>query len=86
VCLGLPGEIVALSERGGLPYARIRFGGVTHEACMAYLPTAAVGDFVLVHVGFAISKLDPEEAARAWAVLSDLGEVAEPPSFEETDP
>jgi hydrogenase expression/formation protein HypC len=78
MCLGLPGEVVSLIDKAGLPFARIRFGGVTHEACMVYLPTAAVGDFVLVHVGFAISKLDPEEAARAWAVLTDLGEVAEP--------
>jgi hydrogenase expression/formation protein HypC len=77
VCLGLPGEVVALEEQHGLRFARVRFGGITHAVCLEYQPTAQVGDYVLVHVGFAIAILDQEAALRAWEVLTDLGEAPE---------
>lgn len=77
MCLGIPGEIVELSEQQGLRYARVRFGGVVRDVCLEYEPDAGVGDFVLVHVGFAISRIDRDEAARAWRVLDDIGQTDE---------
>jgi hydrogenase expression/formation protein HypC len=74
MCLAIPGEIVELRPRDGLRFARVRFGGITREVCLEYQPSAGVGDFVLVHVGFAIATVDRDEAARTWAVLRELGE------------
>ncbi len=77
MCLGIPGEIVDVREENGLRFGRVRFGGITRDVCLAYEPDARPGDFVLVHVGFAIAKLDREEAARAWDILEQLGEATE---------
>ena len=74
MCLAVPGEIVSLHEREGLRFGRVQFGGITREVCLEYQPDSQVGDFVLVHVGFAIATVDAEEAARQWAVLNELGE------------
>jgi hydrogenase expression/formation protein HypC len=73
MCLGVPGEVVEVGEQHGLRFARVRFGGVFREVCLEVLPHAAVGDFVLVHVGFAIATIDSDEAARTWAALEALG-------------
>ena len=77
MCLAVPGKITELREESGVPMARVDFGGVTREACMAYLPEAAVGDYVLVHVGFAITRVDGEEAAKTLATLKELGEISD---------
>jgi hydrogenase expression/formation protein HypC len=77
MCLGIPGEIVDVREEHGLRFGRVRFGGITRDVCLAYEPDARPGDFVLVHVGFAIATLDREEAARTWEILEQLGEVAD---------
>ena len=77
MCLGIPGEIVEVREDKGLRIGRVRFAGITREVCLQYVPEAARGDFVVVHVGFAISKIDPEEAARAYRVLEELGQTGE---------
>ena len=63
MCLAIPGKISALHENFGVPMAKVDFGGITREACLSYVPEARIGDYVLVHVGFAISKVDEEEAA-----------------------
>jgi hydrogenase expression/formation protein HypC len=73
----VPGKIVELVEANGVSMGRLDYGGVTREACMAYLPEAKVGDYVLVHVGFAISRVDEEEAARTLALLREMGELAD---------
>jgi hydrogenase expression/formation protein HypC len=75
MCLAVPGEIVSVHDREGLRFARVQFGGITREVCLEYQPTSKVGDFVLVHVGFAIAMVDRDEAARQWAVLKELGEI-----------
>ena len=75
MCLGIPGEVTALSERDGLPFASVRFGGVTREVCLACQPDVVAGDFVLVHVGLAIARIDRAQAERAWQVLQELGEL-----------
>jgi hydrogenase expression/formation protein HypC len=77
MCLGIPGEVTALLERDGLPFASVRFGGVEREVCLSCQPDVAPGDFVLVHVGLAIAKIDRAEADRAWQVLQAIGQTAE---------
>lgn len=75
MCLGIPGEVIELYARDGMRFGRVRFAGLVREVCMAYEPDAEVGDFVLVHVGFAISRIDAEQAARTWEVLAELAET-----------
>ncbi|HKD67213.1 MAG TPA: HypC/HybG/HupF family hydrogenase formation chaperone [Candidatus Binataceae bacterium] len=77
MCLGIPGEILDVRDDKGLRVGKVRFAGITREVCLQYVPEAAAGDFVVVHVGFAISKIDPEEAERAYRVLEDLGQTGE---------
>lgn len=69
MCLALPGEIVERRE-GALPMALVRFGTVRREVCLAYVPDAAIGDWVIVHVGFAIQRLDETEARCTLALLA----------------
>jgi hydrogenase expression/formation protein HypC len=76
MCLAVPGKITELHNDGGIPMARVDFGGISREACMAYLPDAVPGDYVLIHVGFAISKMDEDEAAQTLADLQALGELS----------
>lgn len=77
MCLAIPGEVTSVSEKHGMRFAQVRFGGITREVCLEYEPEAAPGDFVLVHVGFAISRIDAEEAARTWEALRELGQTDE---------
>ncbi|APR80689.1 [NiFe] hydrogenase metallocenter assembly protein HypC [Minicystis rosea] len=77
MCLGIPGEILDVRETHGLRFGKVRFGGVVRDVCLEYQPDARAGDFVLVHVGFAIATLDREEAARTWEILEQLGETTE---------
>ncbi len=77
MCLGIPGELVATREDAGLRMGTVRFAGITREVCLDYVPEAEAGDYVLVHVGFAISRIDREEAERSWAVLEALGQTDE---------
>ncbi|MCA9692005.1 MAG: HypC/HybG/HupF family hydrogenase formation chaperone [Nannocystaceae bacterium] len=72
MCLALPGRVLERFERaGGLPFARVEFGAIAREVCLAYTPEAAVGDYVIVHVGFAIARLDEEAARRTLALLEE---------------
>jgi hydrogenase expression/formation protein HypC len=66
-------------QTDGLRMSKVDFGGIAREACLEYLPEAEVGDYVLVHAGFAISKVDPEEAARTLQLLEELGQFDETP-------
>jgi hydrogenase expression/formation protein HypC len=73
MCLAIPGEIERVRDVDGVRFGTVRFGGITREVCLQTQPDAAEGDFVLVHVGFVIAKIDREEAARAWQLLRELG-------------
>jgi hydrogenase expression/formation protein HypC len=75
MCLAVPGEISRTYDKHGMRFAEVQFGGVSREVCLHYVPEAAVGEFVLVHVGFAISRIDRDEAARTWELLHELGEL-----------
>jgi hydrogenase expression/formation protein HypC len=77
VCLGIPGEVLDVREENGLRLAKVKFAGISRDVCLDYVPDAAPGEYVLVHVGFAISKIDAEEAERAYRVLEELGQTAE---------
>jgi hydrogenase expression/formation protein HypC len=77
MCLGIPGEIVEIRESDGLRVGKVRFAGITREVCLEYVPGVAPGDYVVVHVGFAISRIDRDEAARTYRVLEELGQTAE---------
>ncbi len=83
MCLGIPGEVIEIHEEHALRFAKVRFGGVIRQVCLECQPDAQIGDFVLVHVGFAIARIDREEAARAWQVLTDIGQTAEVTNAEE---
>lgn len=75
MCLGVPGLVLEKWDEGELPMGRVRFGGITKPVCLAYTPEAGVGDYVVVHVGFAISRVDEAEAARVFELLEQLGET-----------
>jgi len=72
VCLGVPGRVIDQRDDGALPMGTVDFGGVRREVCLAYVPEVAIGQYVIVHVGFAISIVAEKEAARALALLSEL--------------
>jgi hydrogenase expression/formation protein HypC len=77
MCLAIPGLILETTEDGGVRNGRVRFGGVTRDACLDFVPEAQPGDYVIVHVGFAISKVDAEEAHRTYRLLEQMGALAE---------
>ncbi|HTS47799.1 MAG TPA: HypC/HybG/HupF family hydrogenase formation chaperone [Bryobacteraceae bacterium] len=77
MCLAIPGKIVAFHERDGIRMGKIDYGGITRDACLEYMPDAVMGDYVMVHVGFAISKVDEQEAARTYKYLAELDQLAE---------
>jgi hydrogenase expression/formation protein HypC len=82
MCLAIPGKILDSEEQGGLRVGRVQFGGIVREARLDFVPEAQVGDYVMVHVGFAISKVDAREAERTYQLLQemDLLEEEVPPN------
>ena len=77
MCLGVPGKIVAKYEKGGLQMAKVDFGGVFREACLNYVPEASVGEYCIIHVGFAISLLSESEAMETLELLKQIGSFDE---------
>ena len=77
MCLGVPGRIIEVYEVAGLRMGRVDFGGVVKEACLAYVPEAAVGEYTLIHVGFAIGRIDEGEAQQSLAFLRGAGLLAD---------
>ncbi len=76
MCLGVPGEIVSIEE-GVLRHGQVRFGEIKKRVCLAYVPEAAIGSYVIVHAGFAISELDAEEAKKTLELLAQLESASE---------
>ena len=76
MCLGVPGRVLSVPE-GDLRLAKVEFGGIVKEVCLAYVPEAGVGDYVIVHVGFAISRVDAAEAARVFSYLEEIEQLGE---------
>jgi hydrogenase expression/formation protein HypC len=77
MCLAIPGKVVETFTQNGMQMARVQFGGVVREACLEYVPETRVGEYVLVHVGFAISRIDEQEAERTYAALAELDQLTE---------
>ncbi|MGC8874481.1 MAG: HypC/HybG/HupF family hydrogenase formation chaperone [Chloroflexia bacterium] len=78
MCLAIPGRVVEIDDSGFLRMAKVDFGGIVREVCLAYVPEAQVGDYVIVHTGFAISRLDEAEALETLRLLSEIGLVETP--------
>jgi hydrogenase expression/formation protein HypC len=78
MCLAIPGKIVSVSGEDPLErMGKIDFGGILKEASLAYVPDTRVGDYVIVHVGFALSKVDEAEAQKVFEYLKQMGELSE---------
>jgi hydrogenase expression/formation protein HypC len=75
VCLGIPGQVTDLKDRDGLLMGTVDFGGVRKEVCLAYVPDVEIGEYVIVHVGFAIATVDRQEAERTLDVLRAMGDA-----------
>jgi hydrogenase expression/formation protein HypC len=77
MCLAIPGKVTEVYEQQGMRMAKVQFGGITREACLEYVPETTVGQYVLVHVGFAISTVDEEEAQRTYQLLEEMDQLTE---------
>ncbi len=75
MCLGVPGKIIDIYEANGLQMGKVDFGGVTKEICLAYVPEAQVGNYTIVHVGFALNILDEKEALETLQLLREIGAI-----------
>jgi hydrogenase expression/formation protein HypC len=73
MCLAVPGKVLSREERGGSLFGRVEFGGIAREVVLDFVPEAQVGDYVVVHVGFALSRLDAEEAEQTLQILREMG-------------
>jgi hydrogenase expression/formation protein HypC len=88
MCLAIPGKIIDIYETSGLKMGKVDFGGVVKEACLAYLDNPQIGNYTMIHVGFAISLVDEAEAMRTLELLEELGQLDElgPPDGEDDAP
>ncbi|MBS1851036.1 MAG: HypC/HybG/HupF family hydrogenase formation chaperone [Acidobacteria bacterium] len=77
MCLAVPGKILGIQESGGSRLGRVQFGGIVRSVSLDFVPEAGPDDYVMVHVGFAISRVDAEEAERTYRVLAELGALEE---------
>ncbi len=72
MCLAVPGKILEIYEGNGLLMGKVDFGGVTREVCLSYVPEAKVGDYTIIHVGFALNLIDEKEAMETLALLDEI--------------
>ena len=77
MCLAIPGRVDEILTEGDIRVGRVNFGGIVKRVCLDYVPDLQVGDYTIVHVGFAISRVDREEAARTFQYLKQIGALAE---------
>ena len=77
MCLAIPGKVVETTDLGFSRIAKVQFGGITRQVSLDFVPETQPGDYVLVHVGFAISRVSPEEAARTYELLRQIQEADE---------
>ena len=77
MCLAIPGKVLECFDVQGLRMGKVQFGGITRNACLEYVPQVQVGEYVLVHVGFAISTINAEEAERTYRLLEEMGQLSE---------
>ena len=77
MCLAIPGKILAIEQENSGRLGRVQFGGISRMVSLDFVPEVVVGDYVMVHVGFAISRVDAEEAERTYKVLAEMGALQE---------
>lgn len=77
MCLGIPGRVTEIYEQDGVPMGKVDFGGVRKEVCLIYLPEMKIGNYVIVHVGFAITQIDEKSARETLALFEELGMLEE---------
>ena len=77
MCLAIPGKVEEITEENGLRIGRVNFGGVVKRVCLDYVPEVVVGDYTIVHVGFALSKIDQETAEKTLAIFREMGMLDE---------
>jgi hydrogenase expression/formation protein HypC len=77
MCLAIPGKVASIELKDGIRTGRVQFGGITRQTCLDFVPEANEGDYVIVHVGFAISVVDKGEAERTYALLESMGALAD---------
>jgi hydrogenase expression/formation protein HypC len=77
MCLGVPGKVIEIYEQNGLKMGKLDFGGSTQEACLEYIPEIELGEYCVIHAGFAISKLSEEEAQETLKLLQELADFNE---------
>ena len=77
MCLGIPGKVVTIYREHDLLMGKIDFGGVIKQACLETIPQLAVGDYVLIHVGFALAKIDEAEARQIFTFLEGMNDLRE---------
>jgi len=85
MCLGIPGKLVEIYTQDDLPMGKVEFGGVLKDICLSFTPEAEVGDYVLVHVGFAISRIDEAQAAEPFSYLEQIERAGEAGSSPQGD-
>ena len=77
MCLAVPGRVEEIVDRDGVRMGRVNFDGIVKEVCLAYVPEIAVGDYTIVHVGFALTKIDEESAQKTLATFREMGILEE---------
>ncbi len=86
MCLAIPGKILAITTENGLPMAEIDYAGARNQACLAYTPEAEVGNYVIVHAGFALQILNEDEAQASLTELSRLSALMEADAKADPEP
>ena len=86
MCLGIPGKVTEIYEMNGTRMGKVDFGGIQKEVCLAYLPELELGDYTIIHVGFAITRLDEESAMETLALFEEIGMLEEELGLEDEEP
>ena len=77
MCLAVPGKVLSIDDASEMPMGKVSFGGIAKQVCFAYVPEAKVGDYVIVHAGFALNTLNEEEANEVFELLKQMGDLGE---------
>jgi hydrogenase expression/formation protein HypC len=77
MCLGIPGKIIEIYQKDGMTMGKVDFGGVVRETCLDFVPDASIGDYTVIHVGFAISLLSEDEAQKTLEMLREIDQLGE---------
>lgn len=85
MCLGVPGKIIEIYDKDTMKMCKIDFGGATREACLDFVPEAKVGDYTIIHVGFAISLLSEQDAKETLALLQEIADIDEELGLEQQE-